>query len=61
MPLTPLEAANRVNEQVTVEMLVKAAHEGLEEGPVELVGRGRVLPVGPGEEGLAEGGAGGVG
>src|SRR5262245_6138485 len=25
MPLTPLEAANRVNEQVTVEMLVKAA------------------------------------
>ena len=25
MPLSPLEAANRVNEQVTVEMLVKAA------------------------------------
>jgi DNA/RNA endonuclease YhcR with UshA esterase domain len=25
MPLTPLEAANRVNEQVTVEMFVKAA------------------------------------
>ena len=25
MPLTPLEAANRVNEQVTVEMLVRAA------------------------------------
>ena len=25
MPLTPLEAANRVNEPVTVEMLVKAA------------------------------------
>ena len=25
MPLTPLEAANRINEQVTVEMLVKAA------------------------------------
>jgi DNA/RNA endonuclease YhcR with UshA esterase domain len=25
MPLTPLEVANRVNEQVTVEMLVKAA------------------------------------
>ena len=25
MPLTPMEAANRVNEQVTVEMLVKAA------------------------------------
>jgi DNA/RNA endonuclease YhcR with UshA esterase domain len=25
MPLTPLEAGNRVNEQVTVEMLVKAA------------------------------------
>ena len=24
MPLTPLEAANRVNEQVTVEMLVRA-------------------------------------
>ena len=25
MPLSPLQAANRVNEQVTVEMLVKAA------------------------------------
>jgi DNA/RNA endonuclease YhcR with UshA esterase domain len=25
MPLSPLEVANRVNEQVTVEMLVKAA------------------------------------
>lgn len=25
MPLTPLEAANRINEKVTVEMLVKAA------------------------------------
>ena len=25
MPLTPLEAANRVNEQVTVEMLVREA------------------------------------
>jgi DNA/RNA endonuclease YhcR with UshA esterase domain len=25
MPLSPLEAANRVNEQVTVEMLVRAA------------------------------------
>jgi hypothetical protein len=25
MPLSPLEAANRVNEQVTVQMLVKAA------------------------------------
>jgi hypothetical protein len=25
MPLSPLEAASRVNEQVTVEMLVKAA------------------------------------
>lgn len=25
MPLTPLEAANRINRQVTVEMLVKAA------------------------------------
>ena len=25
MPLTPVEAANRVNEQVTVEMLVRAA------------------------------------
>jgi hypothetical protein len=25
MPLTPLEAANRVNEQVTVEMNVRAA------------------------------------
>jgi hypothetical protein len=25
MPLSPQEAANRVNEQVTVEMLVKAA------------------------------------
>jgi hypothetical protein len=25
MPLTPLEAVNRINEQVTVEMLVRAA------------------------------------
>ncbi len=25
MPLSPLEAANRINEQVTVEMLVRAA------------------------------------
>jgi hypothetical protein len=29
MPLSPLEAASRVNEQVTVEMLVKAAKTGV--------------------------------